>query len=130
MFTEKLTGHCRTVRSTVFAFAVLLAVLFYSHGDIAAAEEKIRIFISCDGNTQEFYTAPVTAEVALQRAGIELGRDDLADKERAHGPQHPPRPERPESTRPPHRRPQARRLLRSEERRVGKECRSRWSPYH
>ena len=23
-----------------------------------------------------------------------------------------------------------RRLLRSEERRVGKECRSRWSPYH
>src|SRR2546430_17664382 len=24
----------------------------------------------------------------------------------------------------------ARRLLRSEERRVGKECRSRWSPYH
>ena len=25
---------------------------------------------------------------------------------------------------------QAHRLLRSEERRVGKECRSRWSPYH
>ena len=24
----------------------------------------------------------------------------------------------------------ARRMLRSEERRVGKECRSRWSPYH
>src|SRR2546425_12831478 len=26
--------------------------------------------------------------------------------------------------------PQCRHVLRSEERRVGKECRSRWSPYH
>src|SRR2546430_2769707 len=29
-----------------------------------------------------------------------------------------------------HRQRRLRRLLRSEERRVGKECRSRWSPYH
>src|SRR5688572_32809809 len=29
-----------------------------------------------------------------------------------------------------HRRPPARATERSEERRVGKECRSRWSPYH
>lgn len=93
MFTEKLTGHCRTVRSTVFAFAVLLAVLFYSHGDIAAAEEKIRIFISCDGNTQEFYTAPITAEVALQRAGIELGRDDLVKVNAAEAFGHEVQPE-------------------------------------
>ena len=29
-----------------------------------------------------------------------------------------------------HRRPQIAKAIRSEERRVGKECRSRWSPYH
>src|SRR2546430_1610677 len=30
----------------------------------------------------------------------------------------------------PHRRPRPSPMPRSEERRVGKECRSRWSPYH
>src|SRR5581483_5756096 len=32
--------------------------------------------------------------------------------------------------RQPARTPRGRELIRSEERRVGKECRSRWSPYH
>src|SRR2546425_3927197 len=39
-------------------------------------------------------------------------------------------PSRPRLRRAPSRGRAARRRTRSEERRVGKECRSRWSPYH
>src|SRR2546426_11994303 len=43
--------------------------------------------------------------------------------ERVAGLQDRPRPGRPHTVTP-------RKIARSEERRVGKECRSRWSPYH
>src|SRR2546426_1350386 len=50
------------------------------------------------------------------------GREHLRDEARREDPAHPPR------TRADRRGVRA--TARSEERRVGKECRSRWSPYH
>src|SRR5258706_918547 len=41
----------------------------------------------------------------------------------------PPKPEPPAEEKPPTATPSVA-MVRSEERRVGKECRSRWSPYH
>ena len=53
--------------------------------------------------------ADVRAQLAEAQANLDLSRADLRDAERALAREH---------------------MLRSEERRVGKECRSRWSPYH
>src|SRR5256885_4204935 len=77
--------------------------LYARHAEVADVDEDLRIeALHVSGECD--YTAAVDV---LQRPADPQGRD---------------------SEKPAHR---IRRLrLRSEERRVGKECRSRWSPYH
>src|SRR2546426_8419314 len=86
---------------------------------------------------------PAQAEGLVERVHRELGRLDVLFCN-ASGPPaapfsqhtreafHPARAPNPLSPVPPARAalPIMRQLERSEERRVGKECRSRWSPYH
>src|SRR5256885_4932518 len=57
-------------------------------------------------------------------AVLPLGRDA------GGAPSRSPSRGRPRSSNTPERRSSSTRFGRSEERRVGKECRSRWSPYH
>ena len=70
-------------------------------------------------NGDFFYAVPYDTDEISYLVKIDVKIDDLSEDE-----------EEKEYYDDAHALPSAARMARSEERRVGKECRSRWSPYH
>src|SRR5256886_6090876 len=74
---------------------------------------------------------PIYQSIAAEpRGAVRAARFSLPGTRRRKPPRVPPRARRPLGACGERRRYEDRVPARSEERRVGKECRSRWSPYH
>src|SRR5687768_8788781 len=114
---------------------------FGGHGNIAAIQVAIRSVLANHGwdtNVHRYYATPAEYSARLRAHAFNVDQIDLI-------PRPTPLPtgirgwletfERATIDRIPHDQRESfitevEELLRSEERRVGKECRSRWSPYH